>query len=92
MLTDSSVEAAHSFACFTLLSRQMWGISNVCWKSVEFNVAGSWSICVCPTQKAFSTDQNQKNLTVLNRDSIHSVTWVQTSLSSVWISSLWGKY
>ena len=81
-----------TFACFTLLSRQMWVISNVCWKSVEFNVAGSWSICVCPTQKTFSTDKNQKCLTVLDRDSMRSVTWVQTSLSLVWISSLWGKY
>ena len=62
-----------TFACFTLLSRQMWVISNVCWKSVEFNVAGSWSICVCPTQKTFSTDKNQKCLTVLDRDSMHSV-------------------
>ena len=62
------------------------------WKSVELIVAGSWSICVCPTQKAFSTDQNQKSLTVLDRDLILSVTWVQTSLSLVWISSLWGNY
>ena len=62
-----------TFACFTLLSRQMWVISNVCWKSVEFNVAGSWSICVCPTQKTFSTDKNQKCLTVLDRDAMQSV-------------------
>ena len=79
-----------TFACFTLLSRQMWVISNVCWKSVEFNVAGSWSICVCPTQKTFSTDKNQKCLTVLDR--LIVLICLNDQANIAWFTSTRGVY